>query len=168
MLGRVLSHHGLAVRCEFPQYSVYAIYCGNRKPTATLRPPRPAAISRRNEPILNPDFRLHKVLNASSSKSRPLRMPLLRKVVAIPKHTPERSTRKSWLALMGLFPPRLLVNRRHPVKLNNAQEPSAKGAERNRPAGDITCSEAVVKANPEDAVGKTAKVRLNSTSTESR
>jgi hypothetical protein len=57
---------------------------------------------------------------------------------------------------------------KHPTKLNKAQELSAYGAERKRPAGEMMCNEAAVKASQGEGSEKTAEVRLNSTSTESR
>jgi hypothetical protein len=61
-----------------------------------------------------------------------------------------------------------LVNKRHPTKLNNAQELSAYGAERKRPAGEIICKEAAVKASHAEGSAKTAEVSPNKTGTENR
>ena len=61
-----------------------------------------------------------------------------------------------------------MVNRRQPTKLSRAHELSAKGAERKRPAGEIMCSEAAVKAYSGGKPGKTTRDKLNSANTESK
>lgn len=55
-----------------------------------------------------------------------------------------------------------------PAKPNSAHELSAYGAERNKPAGEMTCKAAEIKANLVVQVGMTAGVSLNSKSTESK
>ena|SRR6187402_1300702 len=106
-----------------------------------------------------PCLSMRSVLNASSSNNRPFRIPLLRKVVAIPNSTPDISTDRSWFAELGPSWTMLFVKNRQPVKLNREHELSAKGAERNMPAGEMIWIAAVVKANPAGEWGKTAEVR---------
>lgn len=77
---------------------------------------------------------------------------MLLNVVASPNSKPEPITSKSCVADVDLLTLRLLVNKRQPAKLSKAHELSAYGADRKMPAGDIICSEAVVKAKPKDWV----------------
>lgn len=84
-------------------------------------------------------------------------MPLLRKVVAIPNNTPDVKRYKSWVAVDCPPRQRLLTNNKHPAKVRAAQELSAYGEERNKPAGEIIWSRAAVKAKPGAALGNMAK-----------
>lgn len=66
--------------------------------------------------------------------------------MAMPNVMPDASTRKSRLMVGFPSDTKLFVKSRLPKKLKSAQELSAKGAERKRPAGEIMWRKAVVKA----------------------
>ena len=171
MLGMGFWHHGrseVTSALDSPQYSLHAMYCGSKNPAPTLSPPRPVASSRRTVENRKPCFNEKRTLKASSSKSRPLRIPLLRKVVAMPNDTPERMMSRSWRVVDWPFAARLFANRRRPEKLRRAHGLSAYGAERKIPAGEIICSKAAVSANPGGWLGKKMSPRARTTSTERR
>lgn len=99
----------------------------------------------------------------------PLSIALLRRVVAAPNTTPATRTRRSWPVVDVPDEGRLLAKSRQPKKDSRAQELSAKGAERKRPAGERMWRMPEVRANPELAeVGKMATVKANSVNIESR
>lgn len=98
-----------------------------------------------------------------------MRIPLLRRVVAAPNTTPERRSRISWVIMAVPDWGRLLVKRRLPRKDRKAQELSAYGAERKRPAGDRMWRMPADRANPEvEELGKMTRVRWNKVKTASR
>lgn len=144
------------------------MYCGSINPAPTLNPPRPVARSRRIVLIRKPYLSEMRTLNASSSRSRPLRIPLLRKVEAMPNDMPERKVSRSCHGVDCPFVGKLFANKSTPEKVRRAQELSAYGAERNSPAGDIMCSKAAVRAKSDGWLGKTVMPRANTTSTERR
>jgi hypothetical protein len=113
-------------------------------------------------------IREKKILKASSSNSKPLKIPLLRQVVAMPNDMPDSITSRSCQTVGCPFKARLFANRSTPEKVRRAQELSAYGAERRSPAGDIICRKAAVRANLELELGKMVTPRAKRTSTERR
>lgn len=104
---------------------------------------------------------------ASSSSRRPLRIPLLRRVVAIPNEIPDISTRRSCLIEGRFRDPRLFVNNQQPKKLKRAHELSAYGAERKIPAGDMMCKKDAPMGNVAEPGNRTA-VSLNKASADKK
>ena len=171
MLGMVFWHQGLnelASAFNCPQYSFHAMYCGSKNPAPTLRPPSPVARRRWIVVKRKPCLSEIRTLKASSSKSRPLRIPLLRKVVAMPNDMPDSRTSRSCPTVGWPFEAKLFANKRTPKRVRRAQELSAYGAERKSPAGDIICRKAAVRANPDGRLGKIVMPRAKRTSTERR
>jgi hypothetical protein len=138
------------------------------KPVATLNPPKPVATSRRTVVTRKLCIKEKRTLKASSSNSKPLRIPLLRKVVAMPNDTPDSRTRRSCPIVGCPFEAKLFANKSTPEKVRRAQELSANGAERKSPAGDIICRKAAVRENPDGRLGKILMPRPKRTSTERR
>lgn len=98
-----------------------------------------------------------------------MRIPLLRKVVAAPNMIPDRISKKSPEAeVRPLLLPKLFTKFKQPANERKAHELSAYGPDRNRPAGEIMCNAAAVKAILPDARPNTANVSLKSTITEKR
>jgi hypothetical protein len=171
MLGMLFWHQGLnesTSAVEGPQYSLHAIYCGTKNPAPTLNPPIPVARSRRIVVIRNSYLSEMRALRASSSSSKPLRIPLLRNVVAMPNDMPDVMMNRSCQAAVWPFELKLFANKSTPQKVKRAQELSAYGAERKRPAGDTTCRSAAVRANPDGWLGKTVMPRAKTANTERR
>ena len=109
-----------------------------------------------------------RILKASSSNSKPLKIPLLRKVVAMLNDMPDSRISRSCPIVGCPFEAKLFANKSTPEKVRRAQELSAYGAERKSPAGDIMCRKAAVRANPEERLGKILMPRPKRTSTARR
>jgi len=145
------------------------MYWGTMKPAPTLKPPKPVATSRRIVVSRKPRRKEKRSPKASSSSSKPLRIPLLRKVVATPNVIPESNTRRSLPILGRSFRPTILLTKsKMPENDKRAQGLSAYGAERKSPAGEKMCKKAAVRANGGLRLGNMIVPRAKSTRTDSR